>query len=383
MSWPKVPFGKLCKLINGKAYKSSDWSSKGLPIIRIQNLNDHEKTFNYWDGPLSNQVLVKNSDVLLAWSGTPGTSFGTHIWNRGDAVLNQHIFRVDLDSNSVSKRWTIFTINQQLYKLIGQSHGGVGLKHVTKGMVESLEIPLPPLAEQRRIVAIMDKADAIRRKRKQAIKLADAFLRATFLDMFGDPVTNPKGWPIKPLSKLCDVRDGTHDSPKYVRDGFPLITSKNVKNGNLDFSDVNLISEADFLQINKRSAVDVGDIIMPMIGTIGNPVLVETSTKFAIKNVALIKFAKASVRKEYILHLLRSGYFEWIIQRSNRGGTQKFIALKDIRSFPIPVPDEKSQQRFSSLCMKLKKLKAKEDELNSDSSSCFNSLTQRAFQGGL
>jgi len=254
---------------------------------------------------------------------------------------------------------------------------------VRRADLEEFPIPLPPLVEQKRIAAILDKADAILRKRQQAIKLADDFLRATFLDMFGDPVTNPKGWNVTPLSKLCDVRDGTHDSPKYVQSGYPLVTSKNVKGGFLDFSDINLISEEDFLQISKRSAVEKGDIIMPMIGTIGNPVLIETTDKFAIKNVALIKFKDAKINNNYVLHLLKSDYFEWIIQKSNRGGTQKFIALKDVRGFPIPVPDKTIQGTFVDFCTEFKSHRMKANTINSIAGDLFNSLTQRAFRGEL
>ena len=241
----------------------------------------------------------------------------------------------------------------------------------------------PPLAEQKRIAAILDKADAIRRKRQQAIKFADDFLRATFLDMFGDPVTNPKGLKVRFLSMLCDVRDGTHDSPKYVEDGYPLITSKNVKDGFIDFSDVSLVSEEAFIQINKRSKVDIGDIIMPMIGTIGHPVIVETNRPFAIKNVALIKFKTTFINNRYILHLLRSNYFNWIIQKQNRGGTQKFIALSDIRNFPIPVPGEKDLSKFDTVCRKLESIVLKKNDLGTEGKDLFNSLTQRAFRGEL
>ncbi len=259
MSWPNIPFGKLCNLVNGKAYKPSDWSNTGLPIVRIQNLNDHEKTFNYWEGPLERQVLVKNNDVLLAWSGTPGTSFGAHLWSRGDAVLNQHIFRVDLNNKVISKRWAIFAVNKQLYKLIEQSHGGVGLQHVTKGMVESLEIPLPPLEEQKRIAAILDKADAIRRKRQAAIKLADDFLRATFLDMFGDPVTNPKGWEVKPVGLVSlKVQDGNYGenyprSDELLQGGeVPFLTSACVgEGGKIKSNQIRYVSKPESVNIHQ------------------------------------------------------------------------------------------------------------------------------------
>ena len=116
--------GEICDLVNGRAFKPEDWSEKGAPIIRIQNLNDHSKGFNYWAGSLDRQILVAPGDVLLAWSGTPGTSFGVHIWNGPVGILNQHIFRVDLDPKRVEKTWFMRAVNARLDSLIAQAHGG-------------------------------------------------------------------------------------------------------------------------------------------------------------------------------------------------------------------------------------------------------------------
>ena len=112
---------------------------------------------------------------------------------------------------------------------------------------------------------------------------------------------------------------------------------------------VNLISKADYDETNRRSKVHRGDIIMPMIGTIGSPVLVDIDPEFAIKNVALIKFGKKSPSNTYIHRLLSSHYFDRVLSRNNRGGTQKFVALRDIRDFPIPCPPEDLQSRFEEV----------------------------------
>lgn len=138
------------------------------------------------------------------------------------------------------------------------------------------------------------------------------------------------------LSDVCDVRDGTHDSPKYVEYGYPLVTSKNIKNGQLDLSIVNFITEEDYNKINERSKVDVGDIIMPMIGTIGNPYLVEEICDFAIKNVALIKCDNIKVINKFVWYFLQSNAFERYVDTKNKGGTQKFLSLGDIRAIELP-----------------------------------------------
>src|SRR5690606_31755323 len=129
------------------------------------------------------------------------------------------------------------------------------------------------------------------------------------------------------------------DSPKYVRDGYALITSKNLKNGKLDFSDINYISRQDFESINKRSKVDIGDIIFGMIGTIGNPVLLKTDN-FAIKNVALIK-QKKELLNTFLIQYLNTDLFEKQVRILNAGNTQKFLALGQIRSLNI-LKDRKS-----------------------------------------
>ena len=154
-------------------------------------------------------------------------------------------------------------------------------------------------------------------------------------------------WEQRKLSDVADVRDGTHDSPKFYNDGFPLVTSKNLKGGSIDFSDCSFISEQDFNEINKRSKVDPGDILFGMIGTIGNPAIVE-HTGFAIKNVALIKEGNI-INNRFIYHLLSSKVFENYIARENAGGTQKFIALNQIRNFDFLAPALVEQNKIIEL----------------------------------
>ena len=154
-------------------------------------------------------------------------------------------------------------------------------------------------------------------------------------------------WEQCKLSDVADVRDGTHDSPKFYNDGFPLVTSKNLKGGSIDFSDCSFISEQDFNEINKRSKVDPGDILFGMIGTIGNPAIVE-HTGFAIKNVALIKEGNI-INNRFIYHLLSSEVFENYIARENAGGTQKFIALNQIRNFDFLAPALVEQNKIIEL----------------------------------
>lgn len=157
-------------------------------------------------------------------------------------------------------------------------------------------------------------------------------------------------WENVILNEICDVRDGTHDSPKYHKTGFPLITSKNITKGFIDFSETNLISEEDYIQVNKRSFVDDGDILLSMIGTVGVPVLVEKKIDFAIKNVGLIKFTKSKdVINKYLLFVLQSGTFQKKIESKSSGTAQKFISLGLIRTLQIPLPPLEEQKQIAAL----------------------------------
>ena len=335
-NYPLVPIGEVCELINGRAFKPEDWKSidsGGLPIVRIQNLNTPDSQFNYYTGDVSAQHIIDSGELLFSWSGSRGTSFGAHIWYGGRAVLNQHIFKVGFSEDQATKMYLFHALNNAVAEIEENLHGGVGLVHITKGNMERIQIPLPPLEVQKEIVAEIDGYQ----------KVIDG-ARAV-LDNYRPHIQIDPEWPIVTLNDVCDVRDGTHDSPNYVNEGYPLITSKNLKDGYIDFSVVNFISKEDFDNINKRSKVDAGDILMPMIGTIGNPIIVDTSREYAIKNVALIKFYKdTAVNNQYVKTILASKSMQKIFDSQSSGSTQRFISLGFIRKLEIPLPPLATQQ---------------------------------------
>lgn len=380
----RMKIGDLCELQNGRAFSQDEWQDHGHPIIRIQNLSDPRKGFNYAANGYPKQFWVDTGDILFSWSGTPGTSFGCFRWSRQPGWLNQHIFNMRLKNpEQTDGDYFIRAINGVMREIIDQAHGGVGLKHITKAKLLNVEVPFPSLQEQKRIAKILDAADALRAKRRESLAQLDALLQSTFLNLFGDPVLNPFGFVTKPLGNVCDVRDGTHDSPRYVSEGFPLLTSKNFKSGEIDFDSANLISETDYCKINQRSKVDVGDLVMPMIGTIGHPVLVENEPNFAIKNVALIKFKSCSPNNRFIEALLSSHYFDHITSKANRGGTQKFVSLGDLRKLPIPLPSISLQEKYASLVAAVKKQKVLVLSHLMSLDKLFAVLQQKAFSGEL
>lgn len=150
-SWEWVRLGDLFTIFNGKAFKPKDWTEKGIPIVRIQNLNNPLAEYHLYDGPIEERYHLNGNELLFAWSGTPGTSFGAHIWKNQEAVLNQHIFKLEFNQKELDKSFLKNAINFRILKLIDDAHGSAGLRHITKKMFEETIIPLPPLSEQSRI----------------------------------------------------------------------------------------------------------------------------------------------------------------------------------------------------------------------------------------
>ena len=151
-NWEWVRVKHFTTLYNGRAFKPSDWTDTGLPIVRIQNLNNQNSPYNLYNGFVEPEYQLYGGELLFAWSGTPGTSFGAHIWCGKEAVLNQHIFRLDFSEKVIYKPYYMYALNQRIGELIKAAHGSAGLQHVTKGVFENTLIPIPPYKEQIRIV---------------------------------------------------------------------------------------------------------------------------------------------------------------------------------------------------------------------------------------
>ena len=175
--WTTATVRDLVDLINGYAFKPSDWEDDGLPIIKIQNLNRPDAPFNRFGGSLPTKFLVKDGALLFAWSGTPGTSFGAHVWRRGDAWLNQHIYKVVFPEDLLNKGYLRYAINNNLGSYIRQAHGGAGLAHITKGRFEASELLVPPLLEQHRLVAKIEELFSDLDKGVEALETVQKLLK--------------------------------------------------------------------------------------------------------------------------------------------------------------------------------------------------------------
>lgn len=320
---------------------------------------------------------VKPGDFLLSNS----MSFGRPYILAIDGCIHDGWLVLRDDKDLFDKRFLYYYLSSKATyeKFKAMAVGGV-VNNLNSDMVRNVNVPVPNKNEQSNIADLFDRLKKIIGDRKKEIELLDNLVKARFVEMFGDMVINPNNWDKHSLGELCDVRDGTHDSPQYYGDGYPLVTSKNVTDGKIDITNCNFISEDDYKKINQRSKVDIGDILMPMIGTVGNPVIVDIEPNFAIKNVALIKFKSDSrVLNSFVKILLESDYFDNAVISKIRGGTQKFISLGDIRKLDICLPPLEVQISFEKFIKQVDKSKVAVQKALDEAQLLFDSLMQEYF----
>ncbi|AXQ49824.1 restriction endonuclease subunit S [Stenotrophomonas rhizophila] len=352
--WEYAPIGALCNLVNGRAFKPQEWSSSGLPIIRIQNLNNPEAKFNFFSGELESKHHVRAGDLLFAWSGTPGTSFGAHIWNRGDAALNQHIFKIEFSDSDIDRDFLRYAINQKLDELIGSAQGGVGLRHVTKGTFEKTEIAFPPLTEQVRIAAklgeLLAQVDTLK-ARVDGIPVLLKHVRQSILAsaVSGRLTEEWRGknadFNVTTLGKVCAVSTGK--TPKrgqadYWEGGnIPWLTSA--------LTGTEFCSEAEqFVTVRALKECTLklyqpGTLLMAMYGegkTRGQvtELKIEATCNQAC---AAISVNETLANKDFVKIRLQENYEE--VRKMAVGGAQPNLNLEKVREISICLPSMEEQ----------------------------------------
>jgi type I restriction enzyme S subunit len=232
---------------------------------------------------------------------------------------------------------------------------GATFRELSGGKLKEVTIPVPPLPEQQRIVGIVDEAfEGITAAKANAEKnlqnaraLFDDYLQFIF-------APRGQGWGEKPLGDVCDVRDGTHDSPEYVVDGVPFVTQKNIRDEGLSFEKTKFISHKDHDDFYRRSNVTHGDILISMIGANrGMACIVDDERTFSIKNVGLVK-QNRSINQEFLLYFLKSPQAAKYVRSSSKVGAQEFVGLTELRRFPIPLPPLKEQNSLSNIFQSLR-----------------------------
>ncbi|MEH3000623.1 restriction endonuclease subunit S [Bacillus pumilus] len=358
-TWEQRKLGESVNFLNGRAYKQTELLDSGkYRVLRVGNFNTIDRWY-FSDLELEENKYANNGDLLYLWS----TNFGPEIWGGEKVVYHYHIWKLDIIRNNLDKQY-LYTWLENDKERIKQNTNGTTMVHVTKGNMENREFQVPANLEEQQKIGVffkqLDETITLHQRKLELLKDTKMSLLQKMFPKDGRDFPEIRflgftdAWEQRVLSDVKDVRDGTHDSPKYHNEGHPLVTSKNLTEHGLDMSDVSLISDEDFNAINQRSKVNVGDIIFGMIGTIGNPVILKRND-FAIKNVALIK-RDGEVENEFLIQLLKSPVFYRYIRKENVGGTQKFLGLSQIRNFKFLVPSKAEQEKIGKFFYELDNL---------------------------
>lgn len=356
--------GEVCKLVNGYAFKPSDWTEEGMPIIRIQNLNDETAPFNYFSGNIDKKYIVENGDLLFSWSGTPGTSFGAFFWNRGRGVLNQHIFNV-YPQTGLLKDYFRYALNGNLQKIISKAHGGVGLQHITKKELETIEIPLPPLDEQRRIAAVLDKVSGLIAKRREQLDKLDELVKARFVEMFGDPGWNTNKMQTSPMTDLCEIIDGDRGKnyPKqeeFLDKGYCLfLNAKNVTSCGFVFDSCTYITkEKD--QLLRKGKLSRGDIVLTTRGTIGNLAFYDNTVPFENVRInsgmVILRLNHEFITERFFIEQFKFQLYS-IKEKIANGSAQPQLPISTMSKIQMIVPPIEQQEKFDDFVIQTDKSK--------------------------
>ncbi len=376
--------GELAEFVNGAAFKPEDWHEAGLPIIRIQNLTDPSRPFNRTRRKVPERLHVLPGDLLVSWSAT----LGVFEWpaGGGEAVLNQHIFRVLHRADFVDKRYLMYVLHRALSDMGRHLHGAT-MKHVNRTEFLGTEVPLPSVGEQRRIAAVLDQADELRAKRHACLVLLDTLSEAIFLDMFGDPAADAH-LPLVPLADVCDIQIGyPFKSELYTphQDGVRLCRGANVLPGRLDWSDLRrypteLASEFDAYRLS------VGDVIIAMDRPwIKEGFKVALTTEYdagalLVQRVARLR-ANEAVSSSYLYALLRRPSFVSHCRPTET--TIPHISPREIRDYSFAAPNPKLLRRFDEAVSHTAPLVSIAGAAAAETEVLFDSLQQRAFAGQL
>ena len=345
-------------------------STLPLTISAQDGLVDQNTYFNKQvaSKDMSNYYLLKKGDFAYNKSYSNGFPLGTvkrlDKYDEGTLSSLYIVFRPKkVNSDFLSIYYDTNKWHREVMKLSAEGARNHGLLNIPVNSFFEKKIIIPILEEEQlKIAKFLKRLEKIitlhQRKINTFKQLKKSFLSGMF-PIKGENIPRlrfngyKEEWEQRKLGEVTDVRDGTHDSPKYFKEGYPLITSKNLKNDGLDLDNVSLISKEDFNKFNKRSKVHKGDILFGMIGTIGNPILINRDD-FAIKNIALIKQSH-EVLNVFIIQLLKSPVFQSYINRENEGGTQKFLSLGKIRDFSFKSPNSEEQNAVSNFLRNLDK----------------------------
>ncbi|MEO5332957.1 MAG: restriction endonuclease subunit S [Magnetococcus sp. YQC-5] len=391
MNWPQdwneFTLGDVAQYLNGKAFKPSDWGTAGLPIIRIQNLTDPNKPCNYFAGRIEDRYRISNGDLLISWSAT----LGSFIWDGGDAVLNQHIFKVVPNLRLADKEFLHYLVLNILDEMAKHTHG-LAMKHITKKKFEALVIKLPSLDEQRRIVTrikeCMERVEEIEALRAGAIEEAFFLGSAVFADHveslnhsdFGSTVLG---------DAVEECKYGTSIKANTSGTGFPILRMGNIQNGRLDVSDLKHIDLPE--NEAERYVLQHGDILinrtnsLELVGKSAVFYGLEGQWVYASYLVRL-RIDRSKAIPEYVNAVINSRIGRNYVYRTARRAIGMVnINAQEIQRMPLPLPSLQEQEK---LVQQMAEVEPIVDELKRSFSSdgiehLRESILRKAFAGEL
>ncbi|GAA4084308.1 restriction endonuclease subunit S [Zhongshania borealis] len=389
-----VPLGDVCEFVRGPfggALKKDDFVSEGYAVYEQQHAiyNQFEKIRYFVEESKYRDMArfaLNPGDLIMSCSGTMGK---VAIVPDGipDGIINQALLKITptslIDINYL-KYWMESNTFQNT--LSDNTHGAAIKNVASVKILKALEIPLPPLKEQKRIVAILEKTDNLRRRRKEAMALADKFIRAIFLDMFGDPVTNQKGWEVKPLKEVARIQIGPFGTQlhkeDYIEGGIPLINPTHIVKGNIvpkSNLTIGLEKHASLPEYHLKA----GDIVMGRRGEMGRCAIVgdKESGWMCGTGSLYIRPNKAGVFSEYLNKLLSSDAVKRHLESESQGATMANLNKTIVGNIEIPVPSDKVLSNFSDAKEKHQKIKT--NLIKFSDFSLIESLSQKFFSGNL
>ena len=377
--WKTVRLGDVATYINGYAFKPSDWGTTGLPIIRIQNLTGNDYETNFFNGEIHPKYTVKDGDVLISWSA----SLGVYEWNKGKALLNQHIFKVVFDKIEVDKKYFIFTVSHLLNEMVKHTHGST-MRHITKPDFDNMPFPLPSIKEQKKISELLEKCTSIIATNKQMLEKYDTLIKSRFIEMFGDnPIENGK-WKVEKLKNICTVTSSKRIyAEEQSSDGVPFLRISDLV-AKISGNDTCAlyIPESKYQDFKLKGLVPkLGDILVTSRGTLGLCYIINPNDNFYFQD-GMITWLSFENHNE-ILSIFLSYVFNIIlkakIDMETNGATVKYISISEMKQLKIPLPPLSLQTQFAAFVQQIDKSKFAVQKSLEKTETLYKSLMQRYF----
>ena len=333
---------------------------------------------------------LETGDVIIEKSGgSPTQPVGRVVFfeNPDNSVYLCNNFTTVLRPNRlvIFPKFLFYVLfyNHQIKKTLRFQNKTTGIINLKLDKYLESKIPLPPLEDQIGIASLLSKAEALIAKRKESLSLLDEYLKSVFLDMFGDEKNQ-----IFELTKLENVAvkitDGTHQSPKFLDEGVPFLLVSNIVKNQISFETKKFISESEYVNLNKRTPIEKGDLLFTSVGSYGNAALVKDNTKFAFqRHIAYIKPNKDVIDPIFLYGALMSDIVKMQVDRAVRGVAQKTLNLSELKMIQIPFPPLPLQKQFAEIVEKVEAMKETYSESLRELENLYGSLSQRAFKGEL